>query len=237
VTKHLGSPSCTRQMKKKGMPSTTRRSQERSQGWYSRGYLPHFDVAGLAQHVTFHLADSLPQTAIARMQAEIGSLPIEHQPVERRKRIQDLLDNGSGTCILRHDDCARTVEDSLVFGDGIRYRLLCWCIMPNHVHVLIQQAAEWPLAKVVQSWKRHTSREIHRMGETCSPGEIPKPLWQRDYWDRFIRDERHFNVTKSYIDDNPVKAGLVAAPELWRWGSARFLLPSATRRSQGGMTL
>jgi len=228
-TASLGSPSCTRQIENEEVPSATRRSQ----GWYSRGYLPHFDAAGLVQHLTFHLADSLPWTAIERMQAQIASLPVEHQSVERRKRIQDLLDSGLGTCILRHDDCARVVEDSLVFGDGTRYRLLCWSIMPNHVHVLIQQMAEWPLAKVVQSWKRHTSRELHRIGGMCHLGGLPNPLWQRDYWDRFIRDERHFNVAKSYVEDNPVKAGLVTAPELWGWGSARFVLPSATRRSQG----
>ena len=47
-------------------------------------------------------------------------------------------------------------------------------------------------------------------------------FWHVDYWDRFIRDDRHFNAVRDYIDNNPVKARLVAEPHLWPWGSARF---------------
>jgi REP element-mobilizing transposase RayT len=94
--------------------------------------------------------------------------------------------------------------------------------MPNHVHVLIEQREGWPLAKVVQSWKRHTSREIHRMGSPSCTRRASPPLWQRDYWDRFIRNERHLLAALRYIENNPVVAGLVSAPEDWRWGSAGF---------------
>jgi REP element-mobilizing transposase RayT len=226
----------------------------------------------LIQHITFHLADSLPREAIARMERELADLSDDRQAVERRQRIQSLLDSGLGSCILRQDNHARVVEESLLFGDGERYRLLAWVIMPNHVHVLIEQKAAWPLAKVVQSWKRHTSREIHRcMGlpsgapsgsPSCTrqradcksaipaeynsalradyksaipaiPGLVSSPLWQRDYWDRFIRNERHLVATVQYIENNPVVTGLVSVPEKWRWGSAWFgrVLPSPTRRS------
>lgn len=212
-------------------PSTT----PSHKGWYSRGYLPHCDVSGLFQHITFHLADSLPRTALERMQQEIDLLPKEQQARQQRQRLQELLDNGLGSCVLRADDCARIVEDSLLFGDEQRYRLLAWCIMPNHVHILIEQLPGWPLAKIVQSWKRHTSREIHRLEANARIRHFPNPLWQRDYWDRFIRDERHFQAAKRYIEDNPVKAGLVEFAEDWPWGSARFgEEPSTTRRSQGG---
>jgi REP element-mobilizing transposase RayT len=108
--------------------------------------------------------------------------------------------------------------------------------MPNHVHVLIEQAAGWPLAKVVQSWKRHTAREINQLGNPGAPSctrllkeEMPSatrrsqnPLWQRDYWDRYIRDERHYAAAKEYIEQNPVKAGLVTVAGEWSWGSARL---------------
>jgi hypothetical protein len=62
------------------------------------------------------------------------------------------------------------------------------------------------------------------------------PLWQRDYWDRFIRNEGHFLTAKRYIEQNPVEAGLADSAEQWEWGSARFQgmpdVPSTTRRSQ-----
>ena len=233
-------------------PSATRRSQ-----WYSRGYLPHFDAAGVVQHVTFHLADSLPREAVERMQQELEALPEEQRTVERRQRIQDLLDSGLGSCILGHAECARIVEDAFVFGDGTRYRLLAWVVMPNHVHVLIEQVAGWPLAKVVQAWKRHTTREIKRLADaglgapSCTRlleellsatrrsqtrRSQATQIWQRDYWDRYIRDERHFAAAKEYIEQNPVKAGLVAVAEEWAWGNARLegyeREPSATRRSR-----
>ncbi|MEN8178888.1 MAG: hypothetical protein ABFS39_09725 [Pseudomonadota bacterium] len=57
------------------------------------------------------------------------------------------MDNG------RPISLAWIVEDSLLFGDGERYRLLAWVVMPNHVHVLIEQFNGWPLGKPVQSWK------------------------------------------------------------------------------------
>jgi type I restriction enzyme R subunit/putative DNA methylase len=213
-----------------------------ARGWYSRGYLPHFDAAGLIQHITFHLADSLPREAIARMQHELESFTERQRAVEQRKRIQELLDSGLGSCILCREDCARIVEDSLLFGDGDRYRLLAWVVMPNHVHVLIQQLPDWPLGKVVQSWKRHTTREIRHLPSPDNLGSLgppsctrqpSAPVWQRDYWDRFIRDERHFLAAKLYIENNPVAAGLVPKAEAWPWGSARFVeAPSETRRSR-----
>ncbi|MDD2237097.1 MAG: hypothetical protein PHG65_07820 [Kiritimatiellae bacterium] len=46
------------------------------------------------------------------------------------------------------------------------------------------------------------------------------PLWQRDYWDRFIRDRQHYETALHYIENNPVAAGLVDHPADWPWGSA-----------------
>ena len=58
-------------------------------GWYSRGYLPHFDSPDTIQHVTIHLADSLPKEVLDRLEAEIRLLPPNRRDVERRKKIED----------------------------------------------------------------------------------------------------------------------------------------------------
>lgn len=203
---------------------------DQPQGWHSRGYLPHLDATRLVQHVTFHLADSLPVDAIERIQAGIDHLPESEQSNARRQQIQQWLDAGHGSCLLREPACAQIVEDALLFGDGKRYQLLAWVVMPNHVHVLIEQKPDWPLSKVVQSWKRHTSRQIHRLG-------FGSPLWQRDYWDRLVRNERHLQTVKRYIEENPVAAGLVNKASQWPWGSARLGAPmgapSCTRQNAG----
>ncbi|WP_245969844.1 REP-associated tyrosine transposase [Thiocapsa rosea] len=162
-------------------------------------------------------------------------MPESVRAVARRQRIQELLDQGIGSCVLRHPECAEIVQASLLFGDGERYRLCAWVVMPNHVHVLIEQVAGWPLWKVVKAWKRHSSRQIHRLGfgigeshrtgeevdcKSTTPGG--SALWQRDYWDRYIRNDRHFVAAKQYVEANPVAAGLVGSAEEWPWGSAWF---------------
>lgn len=164
------------------------------------------------------------------MEYEIRFLPDEEQKIEKWRRVHELLDSGAGTCPLQYPENAQTVEDSLIFGDKKRYQLLAWVIMPNHVHVLIEQQDGWPLSKIVQSWKRHTSRTIHLL-DAGSPS-CTRPLWQRDYWDRYIRNPEHFAKTKHYIENNPVNAGLVKPPVDWQWSSTAFNKePSATRRS------
>jgi REP element-mobilizing transposase RayT len=88
--------------------------------------------------------------------------------------------------------------------------------MPNHVHVLISVLPGMQLGLIVSSWKRFTARQANRLLGRAGA------FWQDDYWDRFIRNDEHFAATVSYIDLNPVKAGLVDEACSWPWGSARF---------------
>jgi REP element-mobilizing transposase RayT len=46
------------------------------------------------------------------------------------------------------------------------------------------------------------------------------PVWHREYWDRYMRDARHFRQAMDYIHQNPVNVGLVAKAEDWPWSSA-----------------
>jgi putative transposase len=187
--------------------------------WHSRGYLLHFESPDVTQHVTFHLADSLPQTVLQKLDAELKTLPVGKQDAERRKRIDAWIDAGHGSCPLRNPAIANMVQDSLLTFDSLRYRLLAWVVMPNHVHVLFQPINGWTVAKIVASWKKFTARKI--CDDQRSNGGTPiEPIWHREYWDRFIRDQTHLIQTIDYIHMNPVKAGLVSTPESWPWSSA-----------------
>ncbi|MBU1023875.1 transposase, partial [bacterium] len=95
-----------------------------------------------------------------------------------------------------------------------RYFLLAWVIMPNHVHVLVQIIDGYLLSDLLHSWKRYTAKMINRM-----LGRKGR-LWQREYWDRYIRNENHLNNAINYIHMNPVKAGFVNSPEEWQFSSA-----------------
>jgi putative transposase len=67
---------------------------------------------------------------------------------------------------------------------------------------LFVQNAAWPLEKILLSWKGFTARRINAL-----LGRIGN-FWQRDYFDRLVRDEKHFASCIRYIRRNPVKAGL-----------------------------
>jgi hypothetical protein len=86
--------------------------------WHSREYLPHFDGGEAQQHVTFHLADSLPKSVVERLGREINAFPLENQNVERRKRIEIWIDAGYGSCVLREPFIAAMVQESLLHFDG-----------------------------------------------------------------------------------------------------------------------
>jgi len=105
------------------------------------------------------------------------------------------------------------MENALLHFDDQRYRLIAWCIMPNHVHALIEMKEDWNLARIVHSWKSYTSHTANEiLGRS---GEF----WFREYHDRFIRDDDHFAKAVRYIEHNPV-TGLVRLREEWRWCSA-----------------
>ena len=93
--------------------------------------------------------------------------------------------------------------------------------MPNHVHALIETREGFPLAEVMHSWKSFTSHQandlLKRSGE----------FWQREYLDRFVRNAEHYQKVVDYIEENPVKAGLVKLKTDWPWSSAKFRAPGS----------
>jgi REP element-mobilizing transposase RayT len=184
--------------------------------WYSRGYLPHHDGLCAIQHITFHLADSLPAETLARLDRACADVPHDQRDAERRRRIDAWIDAGHGHCPFTDPSLAAMMQNALLHGDGTRYRLFAWVVMPNHVHVLCQPQPNWSLARIVGSWKSYSGRRLHAAGTPLVDGRI----WHREYWDRYIRDERHFLATREYIHRNPVAARLVAEPSAWRWSSA-----------------
>jgi REP element-mobilizing transposase RayT len=123
------------------------------------------------------------------------------------------------------------VQSTFLHFDGVRYRLHAWVVIPNHIHVLFEPIEEWALAKIVASWKKFTARKIkdhlrRANQENGVPGtanfsiDKDKPVWYREYWDRYIRNKRYYEETAAYIHSNPVAAGLVEAPNDWPWSAA-----------------
>ncbi len=115
---------------------------------------------------------------------------------------------------LKNTAVAEIVQNSLLFFDGQRYSLHAWVIMPNHVHALFTPMEEWTVAKILHSWKSFSAREANKI-----LGRVGE-FWQREYFDRAIRDEQGFNTAVEYIENNPVKAGLCQLAGKWQFSSA-----------------
>ena len=180
---------------------------------HTENRLPHWQQNGAVYFVTFRLADAIPKHLRDQWESERSvwlrfhpkpwSAEIEHEYHERFSgAIERWLDAGHGSCILRRADCAEIVGNALRHFEGDRYAQVAWVVMPNHVHLLFVQCAEWPLETLLHSWKRFTARAINAL-----LGRIG-PLWQRDYFDRLVRNEEHFANCVRYIRGNPSKAAL-----------------------------
>jgi len=186
--------------------------------WRSRGYLPHCDEIGFIQYVTFRLSDSIPAKTIAEWRNELKIIPglasYDPRKIEFRRRIDKYEDAGYGECLLRHPQIAEIVQNALLFFDGERYRILEWCIMPNHVHALILSVTGRLMVDIVHSWKSYTGHAAKKLLN------LTKPFWMREYYDRFIRNERHLEIARNYILQNPVAAHLVRDAKDWPWSSA-----------------
>ncbi len=179
-------------------------------GWTNRGYLPHFDKPGLIQAITIRLGDSLPK----EKRSEWEHLLLITEDAERIRQIEDYLDLGAGSCVLRQHECAAIVQNALLHFHEQRYHLTAWCVMPNHAHILFKVFEGHPIGKVIHSWKTFTAREINKaLGRHG-------PLWQEDYFDTFMRDDEHQATEIAYIENNPVKARLVKRAADWPWSSA-----------------
>jgi REP element-mobilizing transposase RayT len=197
------------------------KTDHRHQGWYSRGYIPHYDGGNMYQVITYRLVDSLPKSKLIQLMGELQETESRDIKTKRRMKIEKWLDAGHGCCILQNPACARIVIEAWKYFDGVRYDLVAWVVMPNHVHVLAYFREGWPMGKVVNSWKSYTARKINKIiasqggGPKLSDKSCPTRLWQRGYWDRYIRSEAHFNHAIGYILQNPVTAGLVEKTQDW----------------------
>lgn len=198
------------------MPTYSQPADHR--GWYHTRKLPHFDAFGALQLITFRLADSLPAVKLRQIENDLCNTPASGQEAERRKQIEYWLDRGIGCCALANSEVAAVFRDGLLLHDRQRYHLLAWCIMPNHVHILIE--CQYSLSRIVQSWKAFSGRWAVAHNERLALGLPAGQLWMKGYWDRFIRDEDHLHAAVYYIHHNPVEAGLCDAPESWQWSSA-----------------
>ncbi|HWB05294.1 MAG TPA: transposase [Verrucomicrobiales bacterium] len=188
-----------------------------------RRNLPHWRYAGATYFTTFRLNDSVPREAAAMMKAEVAAMrekvhrerlacdgkltattARQWEECQRRlfRKAESFMDAGHGRCILKDRNLRQWVETSLVYFEGIRCRMSAFVIMPNHVHALVRPLSEHSVENLTGSWKKHSAAEMNRRLDRTGQ------LWQRETFDRIVRDGDHFRRIVQYIIRNPVKARL-----------------------------
>ncbi len=183
-------------------------------GWYYRGYLPHFDDGLSIQFITLRLADSLPQKLLNQWKQELALRDVENISRETLLLVEKYLDKGYGECLLKRREVAEIVKDSLLHIGKNKCKLYSWVIMPNHLHCLLKPLENNALDEIMHSLKSFTAHEINKVLNRSGR------FWMREYFDRYIRDEEHFQKAIRYIEMNPVKAGLCKNAADWEFSSA-----------------
>lgn len=103
-----------------------------------------------------------------------------------------------------------------------RVEVLAWCLMTNHVHlVMVPEREEGLAAAVGEAHRRYT--------RTRNLAEDVRGYLFQGRFGSCVLDERHLLAAVRYVELNPVRAGMAARAEDWPWSSARFHLGGRKR--------
>jgi putative DNA methylase len=173
---------------------------------FSQRYLPHFWRIGQPLFITFRLYDSLPAGRAFPKDAMTSG-----KAFVCMDRILDEYQESPR--YLQIPNVAASVAETIQRGADAGYVLHAWVIMPNHVHLLITPQSDVPtlMRRLKGSSARRANQILGRSGV---------PFWQDESYDRLVRDAEEFRRIKDDIVQNPVRAGLAAAPEMYLWSSA-----------------
>ncbi len=180
-----------------------------------RRNLPHLYFQDGTYFITYRLADTLPSSKVAEIKASLKAAALSDDPKSRKafKKYDELLDKCiRGEKYLNNPNIASICQDTLHYPDGKDYFLICYCIMPNHVHLVFELLENnRGISKIMQSIKRVSAHRsnllLNREGA----------FWQDESYDRLIRDKRELYYVIRYVLMNPVGAGLVENWTDWKY--------------------
>jgi REP element-mobilizing transposase RayT len=208
---------------------------------FTRRHLPHWIREETAVFVTWRLAGSLPPQEDMLGWDRPSTFVACHASPKHRSSTDD-SNRPSVLPLLRHDErldslrsgpvwlqdarVAGVVANSLQYGEKVRrfYDLHAWVVMPNHAHVVFRPLTAMP---TIMRWlKGRTGRVDNQI-----LGRTGTPFWQDESFDHWVRSADELQDLIEYVENNPVKAGLVEAKERWQWSSAGWLTDDKNRSS------
>ncbi len=168
-------------------------------------------------YVTLRLVDALPRPVVeawhddvdrhtARLTKAKGRPLTEHESREVAHRslgrMDRVLNQGRGRAVLRDERAASAVESTLWGGDGERYRLHAWVVMPNHVHALVTPCPGHSIGEIVGEWRTESARRVN--AELRRTG----PLWHPDTIDHVLIHPSDLARVRASIVADPDQASL-----------------------------
>jgi len=161
-------------------------------GYKDKTFLPHIDMIGYYQFVTFRTNDSMDDFIVKIRKQNIPDKQKEYQ-------IDKYLDSSNKGCYLK-GEVLEFLKEYFISKDKVLYDLVAFSIMPNHVHIVFKQNDN--LSKIMKQIKGATANKINKMLNKSGR------FWESNYFDKVIRDEKHFGVVYEYVKNNAIKAGL-----------------------------
>lgn len=206
--------------------------------FFYRRNLPHWIPRNTSIFVTWRLYGSLPQTALNQLDVLGQDLDRIPKPTDvddidwelrKRKKLFALYDRlldqvVDGPTWLKIPDIANVVQEALLNKYSSFYKLWSYSVMSNHCHALLkpkltdpenERSSPFSFADITKRIKGYSAREANKI-----LGRTGLTFWQDESFDHWIRNPQEFNRVVEYIENNPVKAGLVIRPEDWEWSSA-----------------
>jgi REP element-mobilizing transposase RayT len=176
-----------------------------------RRRLPHDYETDQPVFLTWRLHDSLPS------HREFPTAALNSG--QAFAAMDRLLDEACvGPFYLRQPAIADMIVEAIQCNAKIlgHYVLHAFVVMPNHVHLLATPGVALP--KLTKSLKGITGKRANSMLAMTGSS-----FWQEESYDHLMRHEREFEKIRNYIEENPVRAGLVREAGEYRWSSAGWV--------------
>jgi REP element-mobilizing transposase RayT len=198
---------------------------------YYKRNLPHLHPAKRTFFITCRLHGAIPRS-LYREWEEIKNqdleLPEEESPKRKAwfKKMDACLDGGGfGPTWLADERVAQMVFNSLSYRNGKVWVLICFCIMPNHLHMVFEHLDDpemkedlgrGSLSGIMHSFKLWTAREGNKiLGRSGQ-------FWDHESYDHVVRSGKALDRIVGYVINNPVKADLVRHWKDWPWTWTTF---------------
>ena len=155
--------------------------------------LPHISLEDHYQFITFRTQDSVDEFLLKIQKDKNLTAKMKQYQIDR------YLDNSKNGAYL-YGENIEILKNIILAKDNDIYEVDIFAIMPNHVHILLKQKEE--LSKIMKYIKGKSAVEINKnLNKTGK-------FWLESYFDKLIRDQKHYELVYEYIENNPLKAGL-----------------------------